>query len=38
VANWLDANALSLQAKRLMHLEKAYQSPSAEKEQVNTIV
>jgi putative oxidoreductase len=38
VANWLDTNSLSLQAKRLMRLEKAYQSPSAGKEPVNTTV
>lgn len=32
LANWLDANALSSQAKRLMRLEQAFQSPSADKE------
>ncbi|UBF27654.1 DoxX family protein [Kovacikia minuta CCNUW1] len=37
IANWLDASSLSSQAKRLMRLEQAYQSPSAEKEQVKTI-
>ncbi|MGA7933474.1 MAG: DoxX family protein, partial [Kovacikia sp.] len=37
IANWLDVNSLSLQAKRLMRLEQAFQSPSAEK-QVNTTV
>ncbi|BAU13163.1 DoxX family protein [Leptolyngbya sp. NIES-3755] len=32
IANWLDAGALSAQAKQLMRLEKAYQSPSVEKQ------
>jgi putative oxidoreductase len=34
ITGWLDASSLSVQAKRLMSLEKAYQSPSAAKEQV----
>lgn len=38
IANWLDASALSTQAKQLMRLEKAYQAPSAEKEQVDATV
>lgn len=32
IANWLDSNALSIQAKQLMRLEKAFQSPSAAKQ------
>ncbi|MDX2231202.1 MAG: DoxX family protein [Leptolyngbyaceae cyanobacterium bins.349] len=32
IANWLDASALSAQAKRVMRLEQAFQSPSAAKE------
>lgn len=31
IANWLDANVLSAQAKQVMRLEKAFQSASAEK-------
>ena len=31
LANWLDATALSAQAKQIMRLEKAFQSASAEK-------
>jgi putative oxidoreductase len=31
VANWLDASTLSTQAKRVMRLEQAFQSPSAAK-------
>lgn len=31
IANWLDASALSIQAKRVMRLEQAFQAPSAEK-------
>lgn len=30
IANWLDSNALSMQAKRLMRLEQAFQASSAE--------
>ncbi|MDX2242035.1 MAG: DoxX family protein [Leptolyngbyaceae cyanobacterium bins.302] len=30
IANWLDSNALSIQAKRVMRLEQAFQAPSAE--------
>jgi putative oxidoreductase len=29
IANWLDANALSVQAKQIMRLEKVYQAASA---------
>ncbi|MCL6435283.1 MAG: DoxX family protein [Leptolyngbyaceae cyanobacterium HOT.MB2.61] len=32
IANWLDASALSTQAKRLMRLEQAFQAASAEKD------
>lgn len=35
IANWLDASSLSIQAKQLMRLEKAYQAPSAEQKQAN---
>lgn len=31
IANWLDASALSTQAKQIMRLERAFQSPSVEK-------
>ncbi|KYC36882.1 DoxX family protein [Scytonema hofmannii PCC 7110] len=30
IANWLDANSLSIQAKQIMRLEKSYQAASAE--------
>lgn len=32
IANWLDATSLSSQAKQIMRLERAYESPSAEKQ------
>ncbi|MGF1677204.1 MAG: DoxX family protein [Rivularia sp. (in: cyanobacteria)] len=32
IANWLDNNAFSAQAKQIMRLEKAYQATSADKE------
>lgn len=35
VANWLDAGALSIQAKQLMRLEEAYQASSAEEKQAD---
>ncbi|MEP0918723.1 DoxX family protein [Leptolyngbya sp. DQ-M1] len=35
IANWLDTNALSAQAKQLMRLEKAYQASSAEQKQTD---
>ncbi|MDJ0677255.1 MAG: DoxX family protein [Calothrix sp. MO_167.B42] len=34
IANWLDTSALSIQAKQIMRLEKAYQSVAADKEKV----
>ncbi|NET38356.1 MAG: DoxX family protein [Cyanothece sp. SIO1E1] len=34
IANWLDANALSSQAKQIMRLEKAFQATSVDQEQV----
>ncbi|MEA5597782.1 DoxX family protein [Rivularia sp. UHCC 0363] len=37
IANWLDKNAFSAQAKQIMRLEKAYQATSIEKE-VNAMV
>ncbi|MBE9214797.1 DoxX family protein [Plectonema cf. radiosum LEGE 06105] len=37
IANWLDNNAFSAQAKQIMRLEKAYQATSADKE-VNAAV
>ncbi|NJL81738.1 MAG: DoxX family protein [Richelia sp. RM2_1_2] len=37
IANWLDNNAFSAQAKQIMRLEKAYQATSADKE-VNVAV
>ncbi len=36
IANWLDNSALSIQAKQIMRLEKAYQSASAGKETAGT--
>lgn len=33
IANWLDASALSAQAKRIMRLEKSYQASGAQLEQ-----
>ncbi|MBD1845900.1 DoxX family protein [Cyanobacteria bacterium FACHB-63] len=35
IANWLDTNALSAQAKQLMRLEQAYQASSAEQKQTD---
>lgn len=37
IINWLDTSALSLQAKQLMGLEKAYQIVGSEKESVSSI-
>ncbi len=37
IANWLDKNAFSAQAKQIMRLEKAYQATSIEKE-INAVV
>jgi putative oxidoreductase len=36
IANWLDVNALSAQAKQIMRLEQAYQASSLESEQVES--
>jgi putative oxidoreductase len=36
IANWLDANALSAQAKRIMRLEQAYQASTLELQQVDS--
>jgi putative oxidoreductase len=36
IANWLDANALSTQAKRIMRLEQAYQASSSQLEQIDS--
>ncbi len=37
IANWLDANALSAQAKQIMRLEKAYQAISADKKEIAAV-
>jgi putative oxidoreductase len=36
IANWLDTSALSVQAKRIMRLERAYQASGAELEAINS--
>ncbi len=36
IVNWLDASALSLQAKQVMRLEKAYQATNSQKESVGS--
>ncbi|HIK16389.1 MAG TPA: DoxX family protein [Leptolyngbyaceae cyanobacterium M33_DOE_097] len=36
IANWLDTNALSAQAKRIMRLEQAYQASGAEPQKVDS--
>lgn len=36
IAHWLDASALSAQAKRVMRLEQAYQASSSEPKQVDS--
>lgn len=36
IAHWLDANALSAQAKRVMRLEQAYQASNSELKQVDS--